>query len=131
MPDDKGFEVRDKRKVNAEADDGPAAGDATAGSAGDASRNDEPRRQDDLPVDFLAFASSLGATCLMHMGQRLSPEQPEGARDLAAARQMIDILDMLKTKTKGNLTPEEQSALENMLYNLRMLYVREADKDRK
>ena len=81
-------------------------------------------------IDFVSFIGSLGATALMHMGERLAPEQPETPRDLPAAKQMIDLLDLIKTKTQGNLTGDESEAFENMLFNLRLLYVRETQKDK-
>jgi len=42
-------------------------------------------------------------------------------------RQTIDIIDMLKEKTKGNLTPEEENLIDNILYDLRMRYIREVN----
>ena len=41
------------------------------------------------------------------------------------AKQTIDILSMLEEKTKGNLTDDEENLLKNMLYDLRILYVKE------
>jgi hypothetical protein len=46
------------------------------------------------------------------------------------AKQTIDILGMLKEKTAGNLAKEEEALLSNLLYDLRMRYVRETEKDR-
>jgi hypothetical protein len=40
------------------------------------------------------------------------------------AKQTIDLLGMLREKTKGNLTPDEEKLFENLLYDLRMRYVR-------
>ena len=39
------------------------------------------------------------------------------------ARQTIDIIGLLQEKTKGNLTPKEESMLQNVLYELRMAYL--------
>ena len=122
MPEDKGYEVNDKRKVK--ADEG-----LFADKAGTKAAPEAPKEDVLLPsIDFISFIGSLGATALMHMGERLSPDQPQTVRDLPAARQMIDLIDLLKGKTRGNLTKEENNAFENMLYNLRLLYVREAKK---
>jgi len=49
-------------------------------------------------------------------------------RNLEAAKQTIDILGILKDKTKGNLSDEEDRLLESLLYELRMRYVRESGK---
>lgn len=52
----------------------------------------------------------------------------EGSRgvNLQEAQYIIDSLGMLKEKTKGNLSPEEERALEGILYELKMNYVRVA-----
>ena len=56
------------------------------------------------------------------MGWRLRKAgQPQV--DLMGARQTIDTLALLQTKTKGNLTPAEESMLQNVLYELRMAYL--------
>jgi hypothetical protein len=41
------------------------------------------------------------------------------------AKQTIDLLAMLEDKTRGNLTSDEENILKNLLYELRMLYVKE------
>jgi len=48
---------------------------------------------------------------------------PESEPDLPAAKQMIDLIDLLKTKTRGNLDTREADGLESILYNLRMRYI--------
>jgi hypothetical protein len=45
-------------------------------------------------------------------------------KNLSNAKQTIDLLGMLREKTKGNLTPDEEKLFENLLYDLRMRYVR-------
>ena len=47
-------------------------------------------------------------------------------KDLPLAKQTIDILGILREKTRGNLTPEEEKLMENILTDLRWRYVREA-----
>jgi len=43
--------------------------------------------------------------------------------DIMAARQTIDTISILAEKTKGNLTPAEETLVQNVLYELRMAYV--------
>ena len=50
----------------------------------------------------------------------------ERRQDLLAAQQLIDIIGMLKEKTRGNLDQDEQSLLEAILFELRMKYVERA-----
>jgi len=59
---------------------------------------------------------------LMQLGLAAAQgEKPEV--DLIGARQTIDTIAMLQEKTKGNLTPQEDSMLQNILYELRMAYL--------
>jgi hypothetical protein len=76
----------------------------------------------DFEMTFERFMASLYMTAMMQLG--LMHEQ--GAQphvDIIGARQTIDTLSLIAEKTKGNLTPVEQSFLENSLYELRMAYV--------
>lgn len=60
---------------------------------------------------------------LMFLGQAPHPETGERMRDLEAARLFIDQLEMLETKTKGNLSREEEKLLQQSLMHLRMTFV--------
>ena len=122
MSEEKGFEVNDRRKAGAEGGE-PDVNAAASSHEAHAGTHEE---QGDMPpIDFVAFISSLAATALMHLGEKLSPDQPDGMKNLSAAKQMIDLLDLLKVKTSGNLAKEETDMLDNILYNLRMRYVME------
>ncbi|NPA49866.1 MAG: DUF1844 domain-containing protein [Thermodesulfobacteria bacterium] len=76
------------------------------------------------PVTFSMFILSLNTSALVHLGQIPDPQTNEKKKDLALARQTIDILDMLREKTRGNLTKEEEKLLESILYELRLLYLK-------
>ena len=78
------------------------------------------------PVTFENYVLGLHNTALIHLGFR-DPETGEIIRNLPFARHTIDTLGMLQEKTKGNLTAPESNLLENILYDLRMNYLR-ADK---
>lgn len=76
----------------------------------------------DLEINFERFLASLYMTAMLQLG--LMHEQGGQPRiDLIAARQTIDTLALLQDKTQGNLTPQEQSFLQNVLYELRMAYI--------
>ncbi len=82
----------------------------------------EPR----LPeINFSTFILSLNSSALVQLGLIEDPGTGEMDKNLPIAKQTIDILGMLDEKTKGNLTVDESMMLKNMLYDLRMLYVRE------
>ena len=82
-------------------------------------RKDEPRMQ----VTFPIFISSLGMQALAALGEMENPLTKKKETDLEQARYMIDIIELLQQKTKGNLTSEETQMMEGLLYQLRMLYV--------
>ncbi len=74
-------------------------------------------------VDFASFLLSLATTGMVHLGEIPEPGSGKKMEDLEAARQMIDILGILKEKTEGNLSAEESHLLENVLYELRMKFM--------
>jgi hypothetical protein len=74
-------------------------------------------------VDFGMFVMSLASSVLVHLGEIEHPEVRERTANLPLAKQTIDILGMLREKTRGNLTQEEGQVLDNLLYDLRMKYV--------
>ena len=64
-----------------------------------------------------------------HLGKVMNPATNKVERDLAQAKNTIDILGMLQAKTKGNLSDNEQKFLEHALYELRMNYIDEVNKE--
>lgn len=74
-------------------------------------------------TDFSNFIEPLIAQGYMSLGMLRNPYQPQAKVDTAAARQMIDILTMLKDKTAGNLTPDEDDFLDTHLGELKLAFV--------
>lgn len=74
-------------------------------------------------ISFGAFLMSLSTEALVHLGEMADPSSGEPRRDLAMAQQLIDILGMLREKTRGNLDHDEQALLDAILFDLRMKYV--------
>jgi len=74
-------------------------------------------------IDFGTFVMSLATSVLVHLGEVKHPESSRDEANLPLAKQTIDILGMLRDKTRGNLTQEESQLIENLLYDLRMKYV--------
>jgi hypothetical protein len=60
------------------------------------------------------------------LGEIQDPLTQQQAKNLPLAKQTIDLIGMLKEKTKGNLTPDEERLIESALYDLRMRYVKAA-----
>ncbi len=72
---------------------------------------------------FEFLVATLGMQAQMHMGLLTAdPSQPPEA-NLPMARHMVDLLAMLQSKTKGNLSLEETRMLENLLTELRFRFV--------
>lgn len=81
----------------------------------------------DVPIDFSTFVLSLSSSAAVHLGLMPHPEDQSVARNLTMAKQTIDILNILQEKTKGNLSGEEERLIGEVLYNLRMAFVRASD----
>lgn len=134
MDKDKGFTVRDKRTGSSDA-----GADATPKQQESGPRKSpEPQRPDSAgdgrlaqEMDFATFVISLASTAQMSLGAVPHPETNQTAVNLPAAKQMIDILALLQEKTKGNLSEQEAALLEQVLFNLRIHYVRTAEGQKK
>lgn len=115
---DKGFVVIDRRGREAE---GEAA--AAKAATGERPASSAPPRA--LPrIDFSTFLISLSTSGFVHLGLVEDPETKQRpAPDLILARQVIDTLEILEEKTRGNLDAQEARLLESLLYELRMRFV--------
>jgi hypothetical protein len=67
----------------------------------------------------------LNHSVLVHLGVMEDPSTGKKVRNLPIAKQTIDILGMLEEKTRGNLDNDEEKMLKNILYDLRMIYIKE------
>jgi DNA-nicking Smr family endonuclease len=86
----------------------------------------EPPTEEYLPeMNFANFVLSLSTTTMYHFGDFPDPVSRKAEKNLIAAKQTIDILGLLQTKTEGNLDENEKSLLDGLLFELRMRYVKE------
>jgi len=74
-------------------------------------------------ADFNFFVTTLALQASIFLGHMPNPATNKVEEDLTQAKFIIDTLGMLKEKTKGNLAPEENTLLENVLYELRVQYI--------
>jgi hypothetical protein len=84
-----------------------------------------------LPPEAASFAtliSGLASQALVGLGEVEHPYLRRKQVDLLEARFHIDMLEMLQTKTQGNLTDQEKRLLDSLLFDLRMRYVELAKK---
>ncbi|MDB4970030.1 MAG: hypothetical protein JWN44_5719 [Myxococcales bacterium] len=88
------------------------------------SETTEDAPPESLPqIDFGMFVMSLASSVLVYLGEIEHPDTQKPDPNVPLAKQTIDILGMLREKTRGNLTQEEAQMLDNLLYDLRMKYV--------
>jgi len=130
MADDKeerrGFQVRDRRRFSDSGEARPDVAEETAeppprpAAAESAAPGAAPA---DEPVTFSTFVLGLSTQALLHLGEIPNPMTRVLERDLGAAKHVIDILGVLREKTRSNLEPGEESLLDSVLYDLRMRYV--------
>lgn len=95
-----------------------------AGSS--AGKTDEKEPEACLPeINFPTFIMSLNASALVNLGILDNPVTGKKEINLVLAKQTIDIMCMLEEKTRGNLSTDEEGMLKNILYDLRIIYVKE------
>ncbi len=85
--------------------------------------------EDKLTHMFYSLIYSFQMQTWMNLGKIKNPVSDKTEKDLAAAQMTIDILDMLKEKTKGNLNAEESRFIEHVLSELKLNFVEESNKD--
>ena len=69
------------------------------------------------------------SSAMQGMGKITNPVSNKIERNMEQAKQSIDMLEMIKEKTKGNLSPEISRLLDTSLSELRLNYVDEANKN--
>ena len=134
---EKSFKVVDKRKVaDSENESGVKEGigaEAEKENAGEKSTEKVQEEAQAAPnaeipnfeADFATFIYSLNTQALLFMGKIPNPISKKYEKDIGTAKYLIDTIDMLSKKTKGNLDENEAKLIENVLYDLRMAYISE------
>ena len=118
--DSKDFILKDKPLES----DGQGASESEAVRAKKAYLEGEEGAQ--LPkIDFSTFVISLNSSALVQLGVLDDPTTGKKSKNLILAKQTIDVLGMMEEKTQGNLNADEANMLKSILYDLRILYVKE------
>lgn len=76
-----------------------------------------------IKIDFSTLIMSFASAAMISIGRMPDPVTGQVNKDLALARQNIDIISLLQEKTRGNLSPEEEKLVEGVLNELRISYV--------
>jgi hypothetical protein len=129
---DKDFRVTDKRSAFREETSEKPKNEASAESS--QQTEEQQQKKTEKPSDrtfspplpeanFLTLVFSLYTHAQIFFGLVPNPISQKIEKDLQQAKYNIDLLGVLKEKTQGNLSREEEQALESILYELRMVYV--------
>jgi len=113
-----GFVIKDKRSSQISEDD--ATNIDTIEEQKNSSNEKEAASSQ---VDFPTFIMSLSSSAFYHLGDMPDPTTGKKELNLPAVQQTIDMLNMLKEKTKGNLKEDESKLLEQLIYELQVKYV--------
>lgn len=136
-----GYKVTDRRPFTAEGElrpdvvqkereeetrPDPLKGPAAPLAGGDPGFDRRPIEEPE-GVDFTMLINAMAEPALLFLGEIPHPGTGQPEVDLERARIQIDMLDLLRVKCRGNLTPAEEGLLDRVLYQLRMLYVSRAN----
>ena len=132
-PEDKGYTVEDRRylhkseeeKAEIKQEEAARQAGAEAKEAYKASSQAPPGEAKMPELTFAAFLISLSSSAFIHLGDIPDPVTGEVKKDLDLAKQTIDLLGLLREKTRNNLEEDEEKLFAHLLYDLRMRYVRE------
>ena len=127
VEDDGAFKVSDRRFFT---EDGELREEASMApekppheTANVSAEANAPQHEPERPMDFKTLVFSFATTAMIQLGILANPGTGKAEKDLPAAKQTIDVLEILSLKTKGNLDNEESQLLEASLYDLKMSYL--------
>ena len=126
--EEKGFVIKDRRSFD--KDGGLKEEESSEAKATPETEKRQEAKKDEekrplLPeVNFNSLIFSLSSSAFFNLGEIADPQTGERQKDLPMAKHSIDIIAMLRDKTKGNLNDEEQKFLDNILADLRLRYVK-------
>jgi len=124
--ENKNLKVNDHRRVDIEGNDRLT----TEGK--NSMTNSEFEMKDKLEsvpeITFSSFIMSLATQALMQLGELPPPPGISVPVDPDGAKQTIDIISMLEEKTRGNVDPNEQRLLKEVLHNIRLSFLAKKNK---
>ena len=118
-----GFVIKDKRSSQISEDDASFLEDQEAKDSQEQKTPDDGEQTESFQVDFSTFIMSLTSSAFYHLGDMPDPTTGKKEVNLPAVQQTIDMLIMLREKTKGNLKEDENKLLEQLIYELQVKYV--------
>ena len=136
--EDKGYTVEDRRylhmseeekaKLQEQAAGKEAAAETAFQEASQKAASEADKTAQEVPLPGVTFSSlifSVSSAAFVSLGAIPDPNTGKVEKNLPLVKQTIDLLGLLREKTRNNLTSEEENLFDHLLYDLRMTYVRE------
>ena len=121
-----GFVIKDKRSSQISEDDATFQDQQETNDQEKQTDSSKEKETEPFQVDFSTFIMSLTSSAFYHLGDMPAPSTGKKEVNLPAVQQTIDMLIMLREKTKGNLKEDEKKLLEQLVYELQVKYVAKA-----
>mgnify|MGYP000603720836 FL=1 len=118
-----GFVIKDKRSSQISEDDATFQDGQETKDQEKQIDSSKEKETEPFQVDFSTFIMSLTSSAFYHLGDMPDPSTGKKEVNLPAVQQTIDMLIMLREKTKGNLKEDEKKHLEQLVYELQVKYV--------
>ena len=118
-----GFVIKDKRSSQISEDDATFQDQQETNDQEKQTDSSKEKETEPFQVDFSTFIMSLTSSAFYHLGDMPDPSTGKKEVNLPAVQQTIDMLIMLREKTKGNLKEDEKKLLEQLVYELQVKYV--------
>ena len=117
------FVIKDKRSSQISEDDATFQDEQETKDQEKQTASSKEKETAPFQVDFSTFIMSLTSSAFYHLGDMPDPSTGKKEVNLPAVQQTIDMLIMLREKTKGNLKEDEKKLLEQLVYELQVKYV--------
>ncbi|MDI6853366.1 MAG: DUF1844 domain-containing protein [Deltaproteobacteria bacterium] len=128
--DEKGYKVTDRRYLHlSDEEKAKIREEETARQKAQEEYQEAAKETAGAPlpdITFSAFLISLSSSAFVHLGDMPDPVTGETKKNLPLAKQTIDLLGLLREKTRNNLEEDEEKLFDHLLYDLRMRYIKEA-----
>jgi len=118
-----GFVIKDKRSSQISEDAATFLDDQETEGQEEQTGSSKEKETESFQIDFSTFIMSLTSSAFYHLGDMPDPSTGKKEVNLPAVQQTIDMLVMLREKTKGNLKEDEEKLIEQLIYELQVKYV--------
>ena len=118
-----GFVIKDKRSSQISEDVATFLDGQETKDQQEQTGSSKEKETESFQIDFSTFIMSLTSSAFYHLGDMPDPSTGKKEVNLPAVQQTIDMLIMLREKTKGNLKEDEEKLVEQLIYELQVKYV--------